>query len=70
MDHTTSARLEKLEFNLAHLEHQFEQLNHVVIEQAALLSRLQTLQRKLGQTIETIELERVKATDSKPPHYQ
>ena len=70
MDHTTSARLEKLEFNLAHLEHQFEQLNHVVIEQADLLKRLQTQQRKLGQTIETIELERVKATDSKPPHYQ
>jgi len=70
MDHTTSARLEKLEFNLAHLEHQFEQLNRVVIEQAALLKRLQAQQRKLGQTIETIELERVKATDSKPPHYQ
>jgi uncharacterized coiled-coil protein SlyX len=70
MDHTTGTRLEKLEFNLAHLEHQFEQLNHVVIEQAALLKRLQTQQRKLGQTIETIELERVKATDSKPPHYQ
>ena len=70
MDHTTSTRLEKLEFNLAHLEHQFEQLNHVVIEQAALLQRLHTQQRKLGQTIETIELERVKATDSKPPHYQ
>ena len=70
MDHTTSTRLEKSEFNLAHLEHQFEQLNHVVIEQAALLKRLQTQQRKLGQTIETIELERVRATNPKPPHYQ
>ena len=70
MDDTTGTRLEKLEFNLAHLEHQFEQLNHVVIAQAALLQRLHTQQRKLGQTIDTIELERVKATDSKPPHYQ
>jgi len=70
MDPTTSTRLEKLEFNLSHLEHQFEQLNQVVIEQAALLKRLQTQQRKLGQTIETIELERVRATNPKPPHYQ
>ncbi len=63
-------RLEALESHLAHLERQYEQLNEVVIAQGKELAGAQTRLRRLGQTLETIELERIKATNPKPPHYQ
>lgn len=70
MDNETAARLEKLESHLAHLEHLVDQLNQVVTDQSRQFARLQTQQQRLSATLETIELERVKATNSKPPHYQ
>jgi len=63
-------RLETVESHLAHLERQYEQLNEVVIAQGKELARAQTRLRGLGQTLETIELERIKSTNPKPPHYQ
>ncbi len=63
-------RLEALESHLAHLERQYEQLNEVVIAQGKELARAQARLRGLGQTLETIELERIKAANPKPPHYQ
>ena len=70
MDKEIAARLEKVESNLAHLEHQYDQLNQVVLEQTRQLAKLQALQQKVSQTIENIELERIKSTNPKPPHYQ
>lgn len=70
MEKETADRLEKLESTLAHLEHQYDQLNHVVLEQARLLAKLQMHQQKVSETIESIELERIKSTNPKPPHYQ
>ncbi len=70
MDNETAARLEKLESHLAHLEHLVDQLNQVVTEQSRQFVRLQSHQQKLSSTLETIEMERVKATNAKPPHYQ
>jgi uncharacterized coiled-coil protein SlyX len=69
MDKETAERLEKLESNLAHLEHQYDQLNQVVQEQARLLAKTQVQQQKVAQTVESIELERIKSTNPKPPHY-
>ena len=66
----TTARLKKIEEHLAHLERQFDELNAVVIEQSRLLKTLQTFQQKLSRTVETIELERIRSTNPKPPHYQ
>ena len=63
-------RLVKLESNLAHLEHLCEQLNQVVVAQGKQLARLQGQQQQLDTTVATIELERVKANNPKPPHYQ
>ena len=63
-------RLEKIESHLAHLEHQYEQLNNVVIEQGRLLARLQKESAKVSDTVQTIELERIRANNPKPPHYQ
>jgi uncharacterized coiled-coil protein SlyX len=63
-------RLKAVESHLAHLEHQYDQLNQVVTEQARALAKLQTQQQKVSQTVESIELERIKSTNAKPPHYQ
>jgi len=65
-----SRRIEKLEANLAHLEHQVEQLNSVVIEQGRLLDRLKKEAQRQSTAMQTLELERIKANVQKPPHYQ
>ena len=62
--------IEKLETNLAHLEHQVEQLNGVVIEQGKLLERLKKEVQRQSTAMQTLELERIKANNQKPPHYQ
>jgi len=62
--------IEKLEASVAHLEHQFEQLNGVVIEQGKLLERLKREVQRQSSAMETMELERIKGNITKPPHYQ
>lgn len=66
----TSERMEKLETNFAHLERQYEELNKVVIEQGRLLMRLQKEHTKTSDAVQTMELERIRANNTKPPHYQ
>lgn len=66
----SSRRIDKLETNLAHLEHQVEQLNSVVIEQGRLLDRLKKEVQRQSSAMQTWELERIKANVQKPPHYQ
>ena len=70
MDLEVSQRLERIESHLAHLERQYEELNQVVIEQSATIKKLQAHQQRIAQSIEASELERIKATNPKPPHYQ
>ena len=70
MDKELAERLEKVESNLAHLEHQYDQLNQVVLEQSRQLAKMQSLQQKVSQSLENIELERIKGTNPRPPHYQ
>ncbi|MDB6121958.1 MAG: hypothetical protein JWQ71_951 [Pedosphaera sp.] len=70
MDKELAERLEKIESHLAHLEHQYEQLNQVVIDQGRRWDKMQALQQQLSQTLEAIELDRIKSTNPKPPHYQ
>ena len=65
-----SRRIDKLEANLAHLEHQVEQLNGVVIEQGKLLERLKKEVQRQSTAMQTLELERVKSNNQKPPPYQ
>ena len=69
MNNETSQRLEKIEANFAHLEHQVEQLNQVIIEQGKVVEMLRRQAQKQSQALESIELERIKATNAKPPHY-
>jgi uncharacterized coiled-coil protein SlyX len=65
----TSQRLEKLEAHIAHLEHQIEQMNEVVIEQGKLLERLKKEIQRASLAMQTLELERIKANNPRPPHH-
>ena len=66
----SASRLEKIESHLAHLERQYEELNQVVIEQSRVLARLQKEHAKVSGAVETMEMERISANNTKPPHYQ
>lgn len=63
-------RFEKLESHIAHLEHQVEQLNAVVVDQVKLLERLKKEVQRQSTAVQTWELERIKSNNQKPPHYQ
>lgn len=63
-------RLARVEAALAHLEHQYEALNEVVIDQARTLAKLTTQLRRVTESVESAERERIAATNPKPPHYQ
>ncbi len=70
MNDETSARLGKIESHVAHLEHQVEQMNRVLVEQGKLLERMKKEVLRTSSAMETIELERIKSNNVKPPHYQ
>ena len=69
MDQELAGRLEKIETHLAHLERTCDELNQVIVAQAKELAHARSLQQRLSRTLEAIELERVKSTNPKPPHY-
>jgi uncharacterized coiled-coil protein SlyX len=70
MAEETLQRMERLESNLAHLEHQVDQLNQVVAEQNQLLERLKKEVSRQSNAMQMLELERIKGNVTKPPHYQ
>ena len=70
MNDDVSTRLGKIESNLAHLEHQVEELNGVIIAQGKLLERMKKEVLRQSSAMETLELERIKGNVQKPPHYQ
>lgn len=70
MNDDMAARCSKIESHLAHLEHQVEQLNGVIIDQGKMLERLKKEVSRQTSAMESLELERIKANSTKPPHYQ
>ena len=70
MNDDLSQRLEKIEAHVAHLEHQVEQLNGVIIAEGKLVEQMRKQLQRQSATLEAIEMERIKATNPKPPHYQ
>ena len=70
MNDESSQRIERLEAHVAHLERQVEQLNEVIIEQGKLLERMKKEVQRQSAAMETLELERMKANNPRPPHYQ
>jgi uncharacterized coiled-coil protein SlyX len=69
MSDETSRRLEQMEANVAHLEHQVEQLNEMVIEQGKLVERLKKEVQKQSTLLRTRELELIQANNPRPPHH-
>jgi SlyX protein len=69
MNEETSERLARIESHIAHLEHQVEELNGVVIEQGKVMERLRKQVQLQARTLETSEIEQAKATNPKPPHH-
>lgn len=70
MKNTSESRLDRLESHLSHIEKQVEELNGVIINQARDIKRLQTITQRLRDSVESTEVERMKSTNPKPPHYQ
>ena len=70
MSDEVAERFIRLESMVAHLEHVVEQLNDVVSDQGREVDQLKKQLQRQSQTLETIELERIKSTNPKPPHYQ
>ena len=70
MNDEVAERLTRLESTMAHLEHLTEQLNEIVVDQARQLDQLKKILQRQSQSLETIELERIRSTNPKPPHYQ
>ena len=70
MNSDSEERLERVETAIAHLEKLCEELNRVIIEQDKAIRRLQARQQQLSESVEQTEIDRIKATNPKPPHYQ
>lgn len=70
MQDENSQRIEKLESHVAHLEHQVEQLNDMIVEQGKLLDRIKKEIQRQSNSLETLELEHARSNVQKPPHYQ
>lgn len=70
MKDEVAERLTRMESTIAHLEHLTAQLNDVVTEQGRQLDQLKKRLLRQAQSLETIEMERIRSTNSKPPHYQ
>ena len=69
MSDEAAVRLQRIEATIAHLEHQVEQLNGVIIAQGKELERLKKLVQRQAATLDTMEMERIRSTNPKPPHY-
>lgn len=63
-------RLQKLESHLAFLERQYDELNKVVIAQSKTLARMQAELTRASDALRESEIERIRASNPKPPHYQ
>lgn len=69
MSEDAAERFARLESHIAHLEHQVEQLNEVVIEQGKVIERLRKQVQLQSQTLETSLMDQAKANNPKPPHH-
>ncbi|HET7626602.1 MAG TPA: SlyX family protein [Verrucomicrobiae bacterium] len=70
MNDETSERLTQIESHIAHLENLVEQLNSVVVDQGKTIERLKKETRRQSDALQTMELDRIKANNPRPPHYQ
>jgi len=62
-------RLGRIESHVAHLEHQVEQLNGVLIGQGKLVEHLKKQTQRQSAVLEALELDRIKDNNPRPPHH-
>ena len=63
-------RIISIESSLAHLEQTIESLNQTVIAQEKTIQNLQNQITGLSTAAEFEQIEKIKSTIKKPPHYQ
>lgn len=63
-------RIISIESSLAHLEQTIESLNQTVIAQEKTIQNLQNQITGLSTAAEFEQMEKIKSTIKKPPHYQ
>ena len=63
-------RLVHIEPDLTHLEQLVESLNQTIIGQDKIIQQLQTKLNQLTSNLEAKEMDSIKGTVTKPPHYQ
>ena len=62
-------RLVNIESGLTHLEQLVESLNQTIIGQDKIIQQLQTQMNRLTSDLEAKEMDSIKDTVTKPPHY-
>ena len=67
---TQEEQLINLESNMAHIEQIVESINETIIEQDKTIQSLQTQVNRLAAAAESSEMDKIKGTIKKPPHYQ
>ena len=63
-------RLVNIESDLTHLEQLVESLNQTIIEHDKTIQQLQPQVSRLTSSLEAKEMDSIKGTVTKPPHYQ
>ena len=63
-------RIINIESNLAHVEQTVESLSQTIVEQDKMIQQLQAQLAKLASSAESQEMDKIKGTIKKPPHYQ
>mgnify|MGYP001966043907 FL=1 len=63
-------RLVNIESDLTHLEQLVESLNQTIIGQDKTIQQLQIQMNRLTSDLEAKEMDSIKGTVTKPPHYQ
>lgn len=67
---TQEEQLINIESNMAHIEQTVESLNETIIEQDKTIQSLKTQVNRLTAAAESSEMDKIKGTIKKPPHYQ
>ena len=67
---TQEEQLINLESNMAHIEQIVESINETIVEQDKTIQSLQTQVNRLTAAAESSEMDKIKGTIKKPPHYQ
>ena len=63
-------RLVNIESDLTHLDQLVESLNQTIIGQDKIIQQLQIQMNRLTSDLEAKEMDSIKDTVTKPPHYQ